>query len=271
MDQEAALKIFGPNFIDPKIMTEHLGAQYSQKDLEVLSVIPLDVKDAERPDPYDSSKLIKDIFVLYPTVLQPTIMWEREWPFNFYFLFKKFGFVDKDNRIIDKRLKLKADALGIKFTQRDSSNVAWAKWFEDKSIPNHPIHRNFSVLNWRMMRKSPPPASLGLSHGDSELLAAQHGFSLPSLLDVLVMISGYYFSNVDSKKPNDFLNQPFWENRDDFARLLSSVFIWTLDECHVREKLIIGLNDAAGGIYIDKQDKDKISKLTGVLPLFVSK
>jgi len=259
MNLDRAFELMGVNFIQPQLISECLGVEFSEKDLDFLKNIPLEDKDILADDFYDKLdknrlvlKKVKETHILFPL---PTI--------NVFKLIHYFGFTFNEFRKI--------------FFVNNSVPIDgylmpdWADWYINRfNNPDHPIYR-VSKISWLLMRKKPIPDSLGKNLKNSSWYLAEK-YSVPSLLEVLMGMIVYYFAVKNSKK-NDFeLDIPNFESREWAARILSGRMTWTSDlflnfKNDAVENLVVGLNTPESGIYIRKLNSLFGSGTIGLLPI----
>ena len=257
------------NVIPPEALSDSMGAEFSPEDLLKLKEIPLIEPYLLSDDPYQKfdkhqpiAKL-KNSYILCP---MPDKMHcgNKTVPMNVFQIIQHFGFAPNQLRKF----------FFINNSKKDKGNPVmngWEKWFlNEGAVQDHPIYRTHKI-GWIFIRKSVIQDSVGknLKDGSWKLRC---GDTVPTLLEVLVAIIGFYFSIKNSKKKDGEIGVPFYIERDWFARILSGSMTWTTDLFSLKENLpvenlTIGFNTPDSGINIEKTDPCKSSEILGILPL----
>ena len=255
MDWQQAAKVFGPNFISPQTFIDCLQAEFSEEEMRALENIPLSESDAESFDLYNRRKdipvRVKDFYVLCPMPARLQ-MHGRSAPLNVYNLVKFFGFSQNPNKKI--------------FFINNEKVDGWDTWFRNASgSKSHPVYQTGSA-SWFLIRKDAVPASLEKSLNVGRGLLSAND-ALPTLLEVLTAMFGYYFSIIDPQKTDEAVKMPRYFSRDWYARMLSGKMTYTQDLFSSGFVLIAGLNTPASGIYLEKLEAQKPSYVTGICPV----
>ena len=148
---------------------------------------------------------------------------------------------------------------------------SWNRWLQNQDgLEDHPMHRP-AKLGWLLLRKEPIPDSVGCAFKQAAFWLRGKD-QVPTLLEVLVGMMGYYFSIVDPRKSDAVVGMPFYENREIFARLLNSQMTWTQDKFATQklssiENLTVGLHTPGSGIWVSKLHPERKSEITGLSPV----
>lgn len=251
MKLEQAERLMGINLIPPAALSDYLDVSYSDEEKDKFGDVPVSESLLLAIDPYDdqalgglrSSLLIKDTHILIPPAASLTVS---------YFL-DKFGFAGERNS--------KGE---ICFYKKDEGNKSWKDWLSAQRAAPGGDSRKPSC--WRLVRKNIPGLTIGKNYREV-LNMLKDGYRPPTVLEALEVMAVYYFWMLDKSKSGQVLNIPFWEEKNIWARLLYAKCTWTSDGYETGEKLVIGLNDASGGIYTFPLHPGKSSFITGILPV----
>ncbi len=249
MNRRQALELMGMNLIPPEALAASLGSDYSEEEKGGLEDIPVSESDLLATDPYINQAfqeqkkplLVKDTHILIPPA-----------PVAIHYFFEKFGFAGE-----------KGSRSGICFHKKSEGNRSWKDWLASQRGRDKERRDGFC---WKLIRKSPPELTMGKTYREV-LNMLKSGYRPPTFLEALNAVFAYYFWMMDKDKSDRDLKIPFWEERNIWARLLYAKCTWTSDEYETGEKIAVGLNDASGGIYAFPVRPDKISFITGVLPV----
>jgi hypothetical protein len=200
-----------------------------------------------------SPLLIKDTHILIPPAASFAVFRGAEVPLDVSYFFDKFCFAGERNS--------KGE---ICFYKKTEGNKSWKNWLSVQSAAARGDSQKHSC--WRLVRKNPPGLTIGKNYREV-LNILKDGYRPPTVLESLEVMAVYYFWMLDKSKLGQALDIPFWEEKSIWARLLYAKCTWTSDSYEAGENLVIGLNDASGGIYTFPLHPEKSSFITGVLPV----
>lgn len=271
MKLQRAAELLGPNLVLPETLTSGLAADFSKEELEKLQEIALTEFELQDLDPYKNKNEltlgsnVKNNFVLFPIPKRMKVG-SGVVSLNVYQLIRYFGYCYTDSR----KLFFLAD-VGNKSEKTGEIFNGWRKWVLSKeATSDHPIYRETNS-GWLLVRKRPLITTFGENLEISKKRLRDQD-QVPTLLEILIAIIAYYFSIIDSKKSDQAVGQPFFQNRESHARLLESQMIWTSDIIKTKENgsgenLIVGYNLKSLGIDIYKQNPTEASNLVGLMPI----
>jgi|GEM_PF-6638673 len=269
MDLGKAVELMEFNVVLPEVLSKSLSAEFSSEDLLKLKEIPLQESHLFADDPYqkiDKSKLdskLKNSYILCP-MPDKIRSGNNTVPLNVFQIIQYFGFAPNQLRKL----------FFINNSNKEGNSPVmegWEKWFfNEKAVQDHPIYRTHKP-GWLFIRKSLIPDSGGKNLKDGSLKLRCND-KVPTLLEVLVGMIGFYFLIKDSKSSDQKMRIPFYMDRDWFARILSGSMAWTTDQFSLKENLpgenlTIGFNTPGSGINMEKLDPCKSSEVLGILPL----
>lgn len=258
MRVEQAERLLGINLIPPETLANYLGTSYSEEEKRGLADVPIQEPDLLKTDPYDVRSaeelrkplLIKETHLLIPPFPGFSRHNNAVMPIGIRHLFEKFGFAGE-----------RGMRSGICFYKKSEGNKSWENWIEAHEASGARVKNC-----WQLVRKDVPSLTVGKNYQEA-LNFLKTGYRLPTVLEVLVFMAAHYFWLMDKSKSDQEIGLPLWADRNIWARLLYSKCTWTSDEYQAGEKLVVGLNDASGGIYIFPLHPAKRSYITGVLPV----
>jgi|SRR3989338_2797266 len=230
MNLEKAAELMGPNLILPEVFINHLQTQFSAVGQKFLKEIPISDVELLADDIYvkrvsrnQNPVLVKITHILFPL---PSI--------DVSYLVQRLGFGANQKKL---------------FFVNNSEVFRM----------DRPIYGKQKV-EWLLMRKAPIADTLG-KNLKKAAFSLRRGDRIPTLLEVLVGMIGYYYSVSDPKKSDQEVGMPFFESRDWFSRILSGKMAWT------NENLVVGLNTPESGIYIHKLNAEQSSGIVGLAPI----